>query len=249
MKQEKESTEFAAQAESPQIDRPTRTIAALLGFLQKAEVDAIFKQQPFETIDAADPLVLWRELDEYRQHLLLPTSAEIKELPAALATAVTAVKARKTYKIHYEAVGDYSFVLAPIESLLSPQWYADLDYIDELCGRLGADPSLEEQFAFCMAEGRITQPIVVNNQVWFTSKRRDLFADRVPKVREVEGGEIEIVVRAASRPNYVQAAKVGEKLVLTNGVHKVCALHKLGQQFCPALLRTVNSFEELGLAP
>lgn len=33
--------------------RPTRRVAALLGFLLKAEVDAIFQQQPFETLDGA----------------------------------------------------------------------------------------------------------------------------------------------------------------------------------------------------
>ncbi len=32
-----------------QVIRPTRRVSGLLGFLLKAEVDAIFQQQPFET--------------------------------------------------------------------------------------------------------------------------------------------------------------------------------------------------------
>ena len=41
--------------------RPVRQVSALLGFLHKMEVDAIFKQRPFETKDGSDPLELWRE--------------------------------------------------------------------------------------------------------------------------------------------------------------------------------------------
>jgi hypothetical protein len=62
-----------------------------------------------------------------------------------LAPLVEQIKNRKTYKKHYEAVADYAFVLAPIDLLIAPQWYADLDYIDELAGGLKKEMSDEEQ--------------------------------------------------------------------------------------------------------
>lgn len=38
-------------------------------------------------------------------------------------------------------------------------------------------------------------------------------------------------------------------MVLTNGVHKVSALYKTGVKETPCLIRSVNSFEEIGLNP
>jgi hypothetical protein len=141
---------------------------------------------------------------------------------------VEEIKGRKTYQKHYEAAAEYSFVLVPIESLLAPQWFADLDYIDEIKLRLKPEMSSEELLRFVASEGRITDPIVVGSQVIFTSPRRDLYADPIPSVKESEGGEFEIIVRAASRPNYVQVVEIGQKLFLSNGVHKVCALYQTG---------------------
>jgi hypothetical protein len=100
-----------------------------------------------------------------------------------------------------------------------------------------------------MLEGRITEPIVTGTQVVFTSPRRDLYADPVPKVREIEEDEFEIVVRASSRPNYIHVAQIGNRLVLTNGVHKVCALYRKGFTHCPVLLRAAHNLEEAGMNP
>jgi hypothetical protein len=64
--------------------RPTRRVAALLGFLLKAEVDAIFQQQPFETLDGANPLELWRQFDGNRQELRPLVPAAVEPLPKSL---------------------------------------------------------------------------------------------------------------------------------------------------------------------
>jgi hypothetical protein len=139
--------------------------------------------------------------------------------------------------------------VAPIESLLSPQWYADLDFVDDIISQLTKKMNLEQQLRFAMSEGKITEPIVTGNQVYFTSPRRDLFAHPIPVVRETGEGEFEIVIRAASRPNYIQVAKIGQRLVLTNGVHKVCALYKIGYKKCICIFRSAHDLTELGLNP
>ncbi len=229
--------------------RPTRAVSALLGFLLKVEVDAIFRQQPFQTIDGTDPRVIWRQFNERSRKLSAVATQEIESLPESLAPAVQEIRARKTFKANYEAVAEYTFALAPSESLVAPQWFADLDYIDELANQINPRSTLEDQLTFAMPEGRILAPIVAGNQVIFASPRRDLFADPIPTVRETESGDIEIVVRAASRPNYVQVVKVGNRLLLSNGVHKVCAMYRAGFTHCPCVFRTVNRFEETGLIP
>jgi len=98
-----------------------------------------------------------------------------------------------------------------------------------------------------MSEGAITEPIIAGPQVIFTSLRPDIYADQIPTVREVEPGEFEIVVRANSRPNYVSVASIGGRLLLTNGVHHVCALHLRGFDSTPCVLRSVSRIEETGL--
>jgi hypothetical protein len=130
---------------------------------------------------------------------------------------------------------------------LAPQWNADLDYIEELAAKLTPSLSLEEQLNFALSEGTIHQPIIAGNQVLFTSARRDLHADPIPTIRQIAEGEFEIVVRAVSRPNYVQVGKIGNRLVLTNGVHKVCALHKAGFSHCYCLVRDVDHIRVTGI--
>ena len=66
-------------------------------------------------------------------------------------------------------------------------------------------------------------------------------------MRDVESGELEIVVRVSSRPNYVSVASIGGRLLLTNGVHHVCALALRGFESVPCVLRSVNRIEETGL--
>lgn len=224
-----------------------RRMGALLGFLAKAEVDAIFKQHPFKVADDKDPLDVWRQFDQQRQTLQPMPNSEFEILPPSLRSAEDMIRRRKTFRQHYETVADYVFGFARIDSLLAPQWYADLDYIDELGNGLSADMTSEEQLLFALSEGTIHQPMVAGGQVLFTSARRDLHADPIPSVRQTGDGEFEIVVRAVSRPNYVQVATMGDRLILTNGVHKVCALYKAGFTYCYCVARPVDNLAETGL--
>jgi len=213
------------------------------------EVDAIFKQQPFETIDGSDPIELWR-LGSAKRLGLPPYACEgVESLPDSLVEVCEKIRARPTYKKYYVVVDDYSFALVPIESLLTPQWFVDADYVDEIMSVLRKDMNLEEQLLFAMSEGKLTEPIITGNQVSFLSPRLDLYADQIPMVREIGQGEFEIFVRAASRPNYIQVAKIGERLLLTNGVHKVSALYRMGFREVPCVFRTVHSLEAAGLNP
>jgi hypothetical protein len=229
-----------------QVVRPTRRVAGLLGFLLKYEADAKFRGQPSET-DDVNPLELWREYDKRRQGLPVLPSGVMEGLPKELDDTIQRIRMGNTYKKHYEAFADFMFRLAPIESLISPQWYVDLDYVNELGQQVQPGMTLERQLLFAMSESKITEPIFNGKQIVFTSPRRDLDADQIPEIRAVEGGEFEIVVRASGRPNYIQVVQLGNQWILTNGVHKVCALFMAGFRSVPCLLRVVNTFEEMGL--
>jgi hypothetical protein len=211
------------------------------------EVDAVFQQQPFKTADGRDPFELWHILDHERQGLPPLAPMTVEGIPDLLQPLAAEIAGRHNFKKHYQAVADFSFAQVPIESLITPQWWADLDYIEELSDKLGPDPSSEAQMRFAFAEGRINTPIVVGNQVQFTSSRRDLYADQVPTIKKTSEGSFEIVVRATSRPNYVQVAVIDGRLVLTNGVHKVCALYSKGLKTCYCVIRVASNLQEGGL--
>jgi hypothetical protein len=50
-----------------------------------------------------------------------------------------------------------------------------------------------------------------------------------------------------SRPNYVQVAVLRDKLLLTNGVHKVLALIKRGYTRIPCVWHRIDRVEEAGV--
>jgi len=230
-------------------NKPFRNVRAILGFLLKAEVDAIFKQQPFELRDEkTDPPHAWRSsCDAVRTLSTTPTNVQIGFLDETQLPILKTIRSRKTFAKYYDAIDDHNFAMVPINALLSPQWFADLDYIHELASQITEAASFEDLIRFTIAEGTITEPIISGSQVIFTSLRPDIYADQIPTVREVESGEFEIVVRASSRPNYVSVASIGGRLVLTNGVHHVCALALRGFESVPCVLRSVSRIEETGL--
>lgn len=226
--------------------RPNRNIRLLLGFLLKPEVDLILKQNLFQFTESnADVVGRWRfSRDAVTLLSPLPPVNDITILDNATLEIIDKIRTSGTYRRYYDGYADYQFALVPVNALMSPQCFADIDYITELARTISPDASLEEQIRFSLPEGSITEPIIVGSQVIFTSHRKDLHADAIPSVREVAPGEFEIVVRASSRPNYVQVAMVGNKLMLANGVHHVCAMALRGYTHVPCLLRQASRFEE-----
>lgn len=231
------------------VQKPFRNARAILGFLLKGEVDAIFKQHPFELSDKhADPASSWRaSLNAVRGLNPTPMNVQVGFLNEAQFPVLKEIRSRKTFAKYYDAIDDHQFAMVPINALLAPQCLVDLDYVNELALLINENSRQEDLIRFTMAEGSITEPIITNGQVIFTSLRPDIYADQIPTVREVEPGEFEIAVRANSRPNYVSVASIGGRLLLTNGVHHVCALAQRGFESTPCVLRNVSRAEETGL--
>ena len=229
-------------------DRPTRRHRVLLGFMLKAELDAVLRQTSFALTDpnakAAD---VWRISREARGRLDPLAGANIEPLPVELEEPARLVRERSSYRLHYERVAEYEFGLAPIDALLTPQFSADTDYVDELASLLENDPSPSAVFDFSMPSGRLTPPIISANTVIFSSSRLDLFASPIPLVRPTDQGGYEITVEAQSRPNLLQVAVYKDRLILTNGVHKALALQRKGITTIPCVWRKVNAIDEVGL--
>src|SRR4051794_11657400 len=56
-------------------------------------------------------------------------------------------------------------------------------------------------------------------------------------------------LRVHAAPNYLQVSKIGERLVLVNGVHRTCALWQRGWKKIPCLFFEAQNLTELGFPP
>jgi hypothetical protein len=227
-----------------------RRIAALLGFLQKYEVERIFRRNPFRPADPSlTPFDLWRAGKEACAALPpLDPDLGMQPLSESLKPQAEEVVTRYVYKTVYEVLADYQFGMAPIAALLAAQWEADMDYVDELGPRL--PPSDDERAIFALAfdETKLTDPIVQNSQVVFSTHRRNLANEVVPRITKVEEGVYDVSLRTLGRPNYVQVGIINNRMILLNGVHKTLALYRAGLTHIPCIWRRMNNLRETGIA-
>jgi hypothetical protein len=223
-----------------------RRHAFLLGFITKAEVDGIFASNPVRlpegvALPAAhqNARTARAALDGFQPGMTTP-------LTPALEPLANEVRERPVYKKEYEAKGDYEFVSVPIASLLAPQFNVDLDYVGELAATLPAEVDDAADFALAFPAGAIAEPIVKGNTVVFTSHAPDIAISPVPLLRRTAAG-FDVVVEAKSRPNFVMVARVGGRVVLHNGVHKVLALRARGRTRSFAVAHDLQQAAQLGL--
>ena len=146
-----------------------RRKAFLLGFMTKAEADGLFAMNPLRVPGGATPAAVSQAARAARTGLggYVPGTAD--PIPAALSALVDEIRSRNVYKKEYEAKADYEFRTVPIDSLLTPQTEADLDYVDELAGSLTDSPDDNKDFAFAFPTAQIAEPITVGNTLTFTS--------------------------------------------------------------------------------
>jgi len=223
-----------------------RRFAWLLAFVQKVEIDAILNQNPIRLVDH-------RPLDQVVRQSRAAIAAlgpyvmqPVLPLPPELQTAAEAVRSRDVFHREYDAKFDVTFGMVALDSLISPQPLADLDYIHELTDSLSSEPDLTRDFEFAFPEGTIPEPAVVGNTATFATHAPNIYVAPTPTYRKVAGG-YEVVVRAESKPNYLFAADLGGRLILVNGVHHVLAFIKAGRKHAPAVIRQAMMVPELGL--
>ena len=223
-----------------------RRHALLLGFLNKAEVDAIFAQNPIRVADGRTPAQAAQEARAGRTALGAYAVGVHAPLPTGLAAPADEVRHRPLFVNEYEAKGDFEFASVPISSLLVPQMNIDLEYVRELSENVALAPDDARDFAFAFPRSDIAEPIVKGNTVVFTAAAPNISIKPIPTVRRTADG-FDIVVEAKARPNYVMIARLGGRMILQNGVHKVLALRAKGRLHTFAVVHEVQRLEELGL--
>ncbi|MDP9359894.1 MAG: hypothetical protein M3P29_00425 [Acidobacteriota bacterium] len=223
-----------------------RRHAFLLGFLNKAEVDALFSQFPLRLPAGVVLATAHQQARVAKAALVTFDPGATQPLPATLAGAAEEVRGRAVYKKEYEAKGDYEFVSVPIDSLLTPQMNVDMDYVSELAATLPAAADESADFAFAFPSGQIAEPFVRGNTAVFTSHAPNIAISPVPVLRRTGEG-FDIVFEAKSRPNFMMVARVAGRLVLHNGVHKALALKTRGRTRAYVVAHELQHQDQLGL--
>ena len=124
-----------AQPVASSITESTHTIAALIGFQSQLEACIVLNSDNIVGLPSSldEIYKLWNEAHrqskkppKHRENCGLPTT---RSLPAQLQHYEQEVKSRPTFKRHYPDQMLYRVALVPVCHLITPQWYADLDYI------------------------------------------------------------------------------------------------------------------------
>lgn len=149
--------------------------------------------------------------------------------------------------------------MVELDKLIAFQLHVSCNFIRDLVAELGPNPSVEALFRFCLPIERSNAPVqtqrVGSKRYVFRSDSTDFrFHDAVllqpDQIRDYHSfgplaGVVGLVVGFGS--NYLNAIRVGDRLLLNNGYHRACALRQLGVTHAPCIIQTATLMDELEL--
>ncbi len=98
----------------------------------------------------------------------------VQPLPGQLVNEEAAVRQTEQFRSVYEPLGA-SFASAPLVDLVTPQWWVDSGYVDDLVSSVPAPGNDVALFNFCFATGRLEAPMLLGiNSAIIRSGRKDL---------------------------------------------------------------------------
>lgn len=247
-----------------------RTIATLPGFLPKRHAWQLFQHE--NILDGPKSYKelgkLWEEAKRRSmlepRHLSAsaktsPKVTQLTSLPKSVESFAQELMAQPMFERWYADHADYHLWCVPACTLVTPQWYADLGYIEQLASRAPRPGQWKEVLDFVFGEGpAIGEPILAPLNanaaaVVFRSPGNNLRAllppIEPPQARRLSEHEFEITARVQTAPNYLQVARIRGKHVLVNGIHHCCALLKSGWDVIPCLVREARSLQDVGFVP
>ena len=206
----------------------------------------------------------WRRANDY-YHELEQREAGIadqvgaRELDPALAPLVEAVRASASYRRTFDKLPT-TFNMVELDRLVVFQKSVTDSFVKTLASRLGNDPTLPELFRFALPLGEREADVRIqrigSHRYTFQSSSTDFrFHESMllepRQLRDYESfgpiaGIVGLVVGFGS--NFLNAIRVGKRLVLQNGYHRACALRELGLSHAPCIVQTVTRGDELALA-
>lgn len=233
----------------------THTIATLIGFQSQMEACITLTNNNISNLPQSLEEIyrLWsdaqkqsRKTAKHRRDCGRPMA---HALPPHLQGIERELKSRPTYKRYYENLAEYRVALVPVCHLITPQWYADLDYITEI--KQGTPPpnDLEEALAIAFKEeDNVPIPSLATQGglsiATFRQPAKNLLVGS-PEINSTNPHQTKICLPVETKGNYLQVCQIGSFFVIANGVHRACAFLEVGWDFIPCLLRTAKSLYDI----
>ena len=229
---------------------PERRGRALLGWIQDPDVRPVFHASSVTSpANVEDFVTAWhaRHAAKPTVSLALTGAQHSLGLPPALASRVGALRATEQFRTVYQPFGA-EFATVGLADLITPQWWVDAAYVEDLANNAPSADDLEGLFDFSFATGQLSRPMLMGiNGAAFASARRDLGALTPLRVVQHTSGKVTFEFDVIPRPNWIWLAAVqgNPRPVIINGTHHLLALLKAGRKEAFCLIRTVQSLQEL----
>ena len=147
--------------------------------------------------------------------------------------------------------------MVELDTLVVCQRSVTWSFVDAIEARLGAKPSDEKIFLFCMSLESRDLPVqghaIGSQRFMFRSVSNDFRFHEAALVRpdQLSGytshgpvtGVVGLVLGFGS--NFLSVIKVGKRLLLHNGYHRACALRALGVTHAPCVITPAATQDEL----
>jgi hypothetical protein len=229
---------------------PQRQGKALLGWVQEHEVRPLFYASAITApLDVESFVSEARTRRQGRTGLpgTVPGVGAVAELPDTLSSRMKSLRGTEQFKVFYEPFGA-QFAAIPLNDLITPQWWVDTQYVDELAASAPAEDDPSGMFGFSFSTGRLARPMNLGlNGAAFASARGDIGGPSPLRVAHYSPEKVTFEFDVTPRPNWVWVAAVREmnRLFILNGVHHLLALMKAGRQHAYCLIRGANSLNDL----
>jgi hypothetical protein len=214
----------------------------------------------------AEIMRAWAEIQPRVQALVaaeagLPETIEISALPVGLEPIVASYVADPLFQRQFQLPTTVAFV--EVDKLVAYQRQVNLDYVERIVRRLGRDPSPEALLRLCVSPQREMEPIQhlglgpaahsfssPNSDIRFLGAflKHDLTAEDLGCAEHGGVPVAAIIAFVGYGTPMVNAFKVGGRVVLNNGFHRVIALRRLGVERIPIVLQLVGN-PQLELGP
>lgn len=215
----------------------------------------------------ADRVVLtneWRVANDYyheleQQEVGIADQIECDELDSGFEPLTAEVMAHAHYRRCFDTLPTH-FGMVDLDRLVLFQKHVNRHFVMSLTMQLGPAPTPEALFRFCFPLGHPDTPVQIqrvgSRRYVFRSESTD-FRFHEPALLQPEqihnydafgavAGVVGLVVGFGS--NFLNAIRVGKRLMLHNGYHRACALRALGITRAPCLIQTVTRMDELEIS-
>jgi hypothetical protein len=216
-------------------------------------------------VDRAALVDEWRAANDYYQQLEkseagIANQGDHRELDPALARLAAEVRAHPHYRRCFDTLPS-SFGMVELDKLIVCQRHVTHNFVEAIKARIGPVPDPETLFRFCIPlETPDDTPVEIrevgSHRYVFRCESTDfrfhepaLLRPEQTKGYEAIGavaGIVGLVVGFGS--NFLNAVRVGKRLLLNNGYHRACALRSLGITHAPCVIQTATRADEVSIA-